>query len=281
MPRKKTRSQRAVPEDDEAAMTNAMTNAIDTRAEGEGGTHAVRGSAANYRALVAEALELVSIPSRRTPEALQRAEENLRQAIALCPERRDAHGIYAQPLIVHHHDQAIEHFMRVVELSTQRDELWAKAFVSCFLYFHAKRHEASGFLRPAWFNDATLREAAVEAKAVLPDYEWRAVRAHAIIMSAPIYPWCTWPLPDKEEGLCRTAEEFVAAAESFQSIVKMVGQARKGIHPGGVEDATLLKLSDDDLKTHITLAVSCRRAAEAAAAADAEARDRGPASHLS
>ena len=175
----------------------------------------VQGSGNRYKYLVAEALQMTAYPTR-TLERMRQAEDKLREAIELCPERRDAHGILAQLLVVRDSDEAVSHYLRTVELSVNHDELWAKAAVSVFEHFQANRHESSGFTLPAWWNDEALKNTAVDAKSLLPDYEWRAVRMHAIVLSAPVYPWRTW------DAGPRSAEELCSAADSYQRIVKMV-----------------------------------------------------------
>lgn len=217
----------------------------------------MRGSAGRYKALVSEALEMCS-GELRTLENMRRAEGMLEEAIKLCPQRRDAHGILAQLLVVRDHDEAVRHYAIVCEMSMLHDELWAKSFVSVFEHFQNRLHRGdSALVPPAWWTDRCLREAAPEVKTLLPSYEWRAVRMHAIVLSAPVYPWCTW------EQSTRTTEELLAAADSYQEIVKLVGQARKGNYPVaiGPEDRSLLKIGNEDIKTYIELALQCRRVA--------------------
>mmetsp|Transcript_52364 Transcript_52364/g.120364 ORF Transcript_52364/g.120364 Transcript_52364/m.120364 type:complete len:262 (-) Transcript_52364:672-1457(-) len=213
-------------------------------------------SGQKYKALCAEVGQLTASHSR-TIDSMQKAEEKLREAIALCPNRRDAHGMIAQLMVAHSADGAAKHYLRTVELSVGRDEMWAKSVVMTFDHFLSKRHEVSGLAPPAWWTDETLKSYLSNAKELLPKCEWRAVRAHAIVLSAPVYAWVTW-----EVG-ARTADELLAAADSFQALAKLVAAARKGVYPVplGVEDMPLLEISDSDMKCYIALALQCRRLA--------------------
>lgn len=217
----------------------------------------LRGSGHRYTQLVAEALQLTHLP-QRTPETMQRAENNLRQAIALCPERRDGHGILAQLVVVKDHNEASLEFMRTIDLSIRHDELWAKSVVTVFEHFQSGELGPSSPPRPAWWADETLKSWAVEATQILPEFEWRAVRMLAIVMSAPVYPWRTW-----EPGE-RSADELRTAAASFQSVLKLVGQARKGNLPvtSQPEYASLMRIRDADAKLYIELALQCRKMAD-------------------
>ena len=222
---------------------------------------APRGSGQKYKYLVAEALQLTAVATR-TLDKMRQAEDKLRAAIDLCPERRDAHGILAQLVVVRDHNASISHYMRTVELSMLRDELWAKAAITVFEHFQTgwnRGEHGSGLTRPSWWNDETLRAFAVDARGLLPDYEFRAVRMHALVLSAPLYPWRTW------EASSRTSEELIAAAGSYQQLVKLVSLAKKGAFPValGPEDRILLTLTDNEMKTYIQLALQCRRLASA------------------
>ena len=252
-----------------------------------GGSTLLRGSGNRYTQLVAEALQLTHLPERTT-ETLQRAEDNLRRAIALCPERRDGHGILAQLITVKDHNEATLEFLRTIDLSIRHDELWAKSVVSVFEHFQSGALDPSSPPRPAWWTDETLKSWALEATQILPEFEWRAERMLAIVMSAPVYPWRTW-----EPGE-RDADELRTAAASFQRIVKLVGQARKGSLPvrrplhfatapqraaararldsararpraqltSQPELLSLTRIRDKDAKLYIELALRCRRAAD-------------------
>mmetsp|Transcript_52363 Transcript_52363/g.120363 ORF Transcript_52363/g.120363 Transcript_52363/m.120363 type:complete len:181 (-) Transcript_52363:44-586(-) len=120
-------------------------------------------SGQKYKALCAEVGQLTASHSR-TIDSMQKAEEKLREAIALCPNRRDAHGMIAQLMVAHSADGAAKHYLRTVELSVGRDEMWAKSVVMTFDHFLSKRHEVSGLAPPAWWTDETLKSYLSNAK---------------------------------------------------------------------------------------------------------------------
>jgi len=263
----------------DGASSSGPTQASSGQPPQAAGVTSLRRSGTQYTKLVAEALTITQLPSR-TQATLQKAERNLREAILLCPERRDAHGVLAQLVVVRDSCEAAGHFLRTVELSIGHDELWAKSIVCVFEHFQGR--EAHGMVDssstplhlPAWWNDDRLKAAAVEAKALLPSFEWRATRMHAIVLSSPLYPWRAWG--DAGE---RTPTELRAAADSYQSLVRTIGGARKGLFPApqgmSPEDTSLLRIGDPDVKTYITLALECRKRASSleAIAADPDAAE--------
>jgi hypothetical protein len=225
--------------------------------------NSLRGSGNRYTQLVAEALQLTQMPNRTTA-SIQQAEINLREAIRLCPERRDAHGVLAQLVVVRDPTEAATHFLRTVELSIGHDELWAKSSVCVFEHFQGREahgmEDPTNLPLPTWWTDEALKTVAIEAVQLLPSFEWRALRMHAIVLSAPIYPWRTWG-----EAGPRTPDELRLAADSYQGLVKIIGGARKGNFPApqgmSPEDTSLLRIRDPDIKTYIMLALECRKRA--------------------
>lgn len=223
-----------------------------------------------YKQLVAEALQMTS-GTNKTLERMKQAEETLRAAIKLCPERRDAHGILAQMLILWDADAAAIHYSRTEALSTARDELWAKAAVSVFEYvcLPAERLSQDGspaqLVLPTWCHDDGLKQAATDALALLPDFEWRAVRMHALVLSGEELLPCGVAAPKGGSSMVRerTPAELCAAAASCQKLVKLIGLARSGSFPValGPEDRVLLQVTDATLKRFIELALCCRRLA--------------------
>ena len=68
------------------------------------------------------------------------------------------------------------------------------------------------------------------------------------------------PLEQRE----RSADELRTAATSFQDVLKLVGQARKGNLPvrEQPEYISLMRIRDEDAKLYIQLALQCRRMAD-------------------
>ena len=254
-------------------MHRKQREAIVSVAGNSGSTPRAGGSKSiQYKQLVAEALQMTS-GSKKSVASMKQAEEKLRAAITLCPERRDAHGILAQMVVLWDGLGAAYHYSRAELLSTTRDELWAKAAVAVFEHFYLQplylqeTSEAPKVATPSWCHDEGLKTAATDAMGLLPEFEWRAVRMHALVMSgteltihavdehAPVDMLSA----DRE----RTPAELCAAAASFQKLVKLIGLARAGRFPVplGAEDTVLLQVGDETLKGFINMALRCRRLA--------------------
>jgi hypothetical protein len=222
-----------------------------------------RGQSASsrYRTLVSDALRIMRDPS--VEGSIEVAAKKLITAVGLCPERRDAHGVLAQLGALVDVHSAMVHYLRTLELSVAHDELWAKSAVSVFDYFQfptapdGPQHDV-----PEWWNDAALKAMATTCKEVLPECEWRAVRMHATILGAPVYPRCRWESKCSWGSHPRTPHELRAAAESYSQLNKLVAQARHGLFPMGPEDKYLVELPDTGIKAHIALGLQCRRLAE-------------------